>query len=248
VIGFWMAQVAMAGSFAVSLDCPAGTVQKGEGPPHGTFARCVDPEGHLVGPWQVWHPNGPLEKRTVFDLSGEVHGAWETWYPSGQEAVHHTYDHGIRHGPSTFWHDNGQMGAQGRFERGVPVGGHRAWDVAGQLVAEEALHDGTGEIPYWTISSGAVQKGVDTWQGGQLIRQRRYYASGQLASDTPYVGGQHHGIHREWHENGQLAKQGAYRDGRPIGDHDAWNADGTEVEAMCAHGPCDAPPRQKVDR
>jgi len=247
VIWFWMARMATAGPLAVSLDCPAGTVQKGDGPPHGVFARCVSSEGHPVGPWRVWHRNGTLEKRTVFGPAGEVHGAWETWYPSGQEAVLQTYDHGILHGPSTFWHESGQVGAQGRFDRGVPVGGHRAWDVAGQLVAEGALHDGTGEITHWTISNGAVQKVVDTWQGGQRTRQLRYYASGQLAADTPFVGGQHHGVLLEWHENGQLAKKGAYRDGRPIGEHDAWNADGTEIEKMCAHGPCDAAPRQKPE-
>lgn len=33
---------------------------------------------------------------------------------------------------------------------------------------------------------------------------RKHHANGQLLSETPYVDGKRHGLHRVWHRNGEL--------------------------------------------
>jgi antitoxin component YwqK of YwqJK toxin-antitoxin module len=56
--------------------------------------------------------------------------------------------------------------------------------------------------------------------------ERKYWKSGKLQSETPYVNGTLHGVWKLWWENGQQESEQPYVDGKLHGMEKSWWQDG----------------------
>jgi antitoxin component YwqK of YwqJK toxin-antitoxin module len=56
--------------------------------------------------------------------------------------------------------------------------------------------------------------------------ERKYWSSGELCSETPYVDGVRHGLQRSWRQNGELWSERPYVDGELHGMDKWWHRNG----------------------
>ncbi len=225
-----------------TITCPAGTTVERDPPPVGDYAYCVLPDGTRHGPWMTWPTRGNVRKIAIYDHGAVVH--WTAWSASNDALeVDLEFRADVRHGRSLAWHDNGQLAADGEFVDGRPDGQHQAWDRDGRRIFVEVFGEAGGVLITWDGPDMVEQ----TWRDGALHGPTTtWYASGQVKSITVFVAGESRGDHEAWHENGQKAVE--IRRGGASGADDQvtkWDEDGKVLPRMCAHGPCDAPPRQK---
>jgi hypothetical protein len=78
---------------ALSIGCPAGTMQRGAAPPDGHRVWCETAEGVSHGPFRAWYPGGSKKSEGAFER-GEAHGEWVTWYEDGKLRSRGNYENG----------------------------------------------------------------------------------------------------------------------------------------------------------
>lgn len=78
---------------ALSLGCPAGTMQRGAAPPEGHRVWCETEDGISHGPFRAWYPSGTKKSEGAFER-GEAHGEWVTWYEDGKLRSRGNYENG----------------------------------------------------------------------------------------------------------------------------------------------------------
>ena len=56
--------------------------------------------------------------------------------------------------------------------------------------------------------------------------KRAYHTNGRVWTETPYVDGKIHGVHRWWHSNGQICYEAPHVSGEKHGLQKWWDMDG----------------------
>ncbi len=223
------------------IACPQGAVLKGTPPPEGTYAWCELPDGRRHGPWMTWPTRGNPRKIAIY-RKGKLNGTWTQWHYEGDslESIDHYVDD-LRHGASSRWHSNGRLAQNGEFRDGYPIGRFRAWERKGKLISDVRMTRAGGVLVTW---DGELRV-EETWRNGKRHGlTRAWYPSGQKERETMFKDGLPHGAFVEWYDNGQKRQEGTAEKG--VGRSEtSWTRDGEIEPEMCAHGPCNAPPKRK---
>jgi len=205
--------------------CEAGGRLEGAAPPAGKEIRCVDAEGHWTGMEARFHDNGKLQM-IGRKHDGRMIGVWLWFHPSGAKAAEHTYVDGQLHGTLRRWAENGQEIEYGEHRGGRPWGLFIQRDEPGKELGRAQLDKGTGVL----INASTSRRTESDYVDGLLHGLHRAFdAEGQKTEESTWSGGEMHGKQTQWDEHGQLLFEGQWKLGKQHGEHTRFLA-GQSVE------------------
>ena len=207
--------------------CPAGGKLQGGLPPTAREIRCVDTSGRWTGPEARFHPGEAVAVQSIGrKQEGRMVGVWWYFHADGSKAAEHAYVDGELHGTLRRWSPTGVEIELGEYRGGRPWGLFVDRDEAGQELARTQLDAGTGKLVRASSSRRTESDYVDGLLHGV---HREYDADGRLRGESHWAGGEMHGVATRWDESGAKRSEQRYVDGARDGEETRWR-DGHVVE------------------
>lgn len=143
------------------INCPEGTLLKGDPPPKGKTLGCESSDGVKEGPFRVWHTNGTLAEEGSY-LHGKLNGKMTSWSAQGKKLAEGDYAEGELQGLWRRWHPSGDLKDEGRWENGVPAGEWTTYYPNGKRESRGEFLAGE-KACFWTYwdSSGAESRRME---------------------------------------------------------------------------------------
>ncbi len=184
--------------------------------PNGTLRSEANfADDQLSGTARQYYPSGTLKNEEMFE-DDRIVGAKKTYYPDGRlmsEAC--CYEEGLLKGESRIFYETGELEwilpfVNGRIH-GLAVAAHPGGAAKARVNYKEGLWDGASVEFY---PSGAKLSEARFSAGTGL--EKRYYPTGELKSEVPYIANAGEGLARSFRQNGSVEFEDVYRDGEKI--------------------------------
>jgi hypothetical protein len=131
----------------IQLNCPAGTVQRGDKVSKDNGVFCVKvgtqagQESMRHGPYVDFWPNGQKQSEGVFQ-DGFQFGRWTFWNADGVKTSEIDFSRSVYHGTRVEYHANGNKKLVQSWVKGKQDGIETMYAEDGQKVAESEFRDG----------------------------------------------------------------------------------------------------------
>jgi antitoxin component YwqK of YwqJK toxin-antitoxin module len=128
-------------------------------------------DGHQVGTWTYYHPDGNVQRAVTFK-NGQPDGSWEVRNAEGAVIAKRGFKNGKRDGTWVVYDETGkqQLREEG-YKDGKPDGAWKNWFPSGQQRSEATLKDGVREGVYKEWDDKGTQRAELNFVAGKLEGQ-----------------------------------------------------------------------------
>lgn len=197
-------------------------------------ARATYKDGHHVGVSEVWHRDGSLARRTVYDEDGNLHGDQESFERDGTRTSLNQYVHGKKHGLSATWNDAGSLRTLAHYRNGKLDGESVEYNIDGEVIFRAEYREGVPIVPEW--SRHYTQSGMVTNEDASTLDRRITLSRN---ADGAVIGLSMRGIgmgadyvEAEFAPDGKLVSRVTWKDGTSV--HEYYGEDG-RLSSYSAH-------------
>ncbi len=190
--------------------------------------------GKAHGQTTKWRRSGKIQNSGKM-ATGETQGVWRYYRKHGPLEREVSYANGKLHGAARYWHINGKLRREAHYKAGRLHGPRKVYDRAGKLLGETTFVDGAGEFRdyyddgatkrqgryvagkrsgIWTsYYRGGRRSAVETYAAGKVVKRTKYRASGALAKEESFEGGQLQGLRATYDLSGKLVHESMFEAG-----------------------------------